>query len=199
MIDPASTAICVIELQNDLCYPSLCDQRGLRGALARAVRDAGILTTLPPLLDACRSAGIRVVYCTKEREPGAPQPEHPPIARSAGNEPILVHGTPGADVVEQVAPKPGDVLLPRMTGIDPSADHRLWHLGFETMIFTGISTTFAVEGAVRAAANRSLRAIVVEDCCAGVPEAWHRFSMDNVMPLLASVTNAAALEAKIRP
>ena len=50
---------------------------------------------------------------------------------------------------------------------------------------------------VRAAANRGLRVIVVEDCCASYPEAWHRFSADNVLPLLADVVPASEVEGAL--
>jgi biuret amidohydrolase len=59
-----------------------------------------------------------------------------------------------------------------------------------TLIVAGISTTMAVEGTVRAAANRGYRVVVIEDCCASVPEEWHRFSADNVLPLVADVVKS---------
>ncbi|MGZ4105033.1 MAG: hypothetical protein ACXVP8_07200, partial [Actinomycetota bacterium] len=64
----------VIELQNDLCAPQLAEQRGLRGALARAVRDRGLLDRLVPVLSACRARGVPVIYLTKERHPSIPEP-----------------------------------------------------------------------------------------------------------------------------
>jgi len=53
-----------------------------------------------------------------------------------------------------------------------------------------VSTNFAVEGTVRAAANRMFDVVLVEDCCASAPEEWHRFSVENIMPLIATVTSA---------
>ena len=199
MID--SAGMLVVELQNDLCAPSLVDEKGLAGALARAVARRGILEKLPPLLAACRARGLPVMYATKERHPGLPQPEHPPIYRVAGGEPRLVHGTWGAQVVDAVKPEDGDILLPRFTSIDPSYGSELWpvceRLGLATLLVAGISTTMAVEGTVRAAANRGFRVVVVEDCCASVPEEWHRFSVENILPLLAEVVACEAVRAKL--
>src|SRR5437660_716502 len=122
MIDlPAgATGMLVIELQNDLCAPSLADQRGLSGALSRAVRDRGVLQKLPRVLDTCRQRDIPVMYATKEVHPAITQPRFPPIFRAAGKSPMLVHGTWGAQVVDEVKPQEGDILLPRFTSIDPS-------------------------------------------------------------------------------
>jgi nicotinamidase-related amidase len=59
---------------------------------------------------------------------------------------------------------------------------------------TGISTTLAVEGIVRASLNRGFEMFVVEDCCAGLPQEWHDWSIQNTLPLLATITAAEAVE-----
>jgi biuret amidohydrolase len=193
----------VIELQNDLCAPALAEQRGLRGALARAVRDRSVLQRLAPVLDACRARGVPVIYMTKERHPAIPQPDFTPIYRMAGGEPTLVHGTWGAQVVDEIKPQEGDLVLPRFTSIDPSYGTELWAiietLRLSTMMLAGISTTLAVEGTARAAANRGCRVVVIEDCCASVPEEWHQFSVTNVLPLISEVCSSADVAAALNP
>ena len=196
-----ATAIVVVELQNDLVHPSLVGQKGLSGKLAEAVQTRGVLPRLSELLSRCRDAGLPVLYATKERHPDIPQPAHARIYKVAGGAPKLVHGTWGAEVVEDIAPQKGDVLLPRYTSIDPSYGSEIWavlrNLGTRTLIVAGISTTMAVEGLVRAAANRGFRVVVVEDCCASFPEEWHRFSADNILPLIADVVPAAEVAAAL--
>jgi len=39
--------------------------------------------------------------------------------------------------------------------------------------------------------------VVIEDCCASYPDEWHRFSIDNIMPLLATVTSSDAVLAAL--
>jgi nicotinamidase-related amidase len=202
-LERGATAMLVVEMQNDLVHPSLAGSGGLAGRLAEAVRDRGVLPRLARLLEVCRARGVPVLYATKERHPAIPTPTSPGIYRAAGREPRLVAGTWGARVVDELAPREGDIVLPRYTSIDPSHGSEIWSvlgaLGASTIVVAGVSTTLAVEGLVRAAANRGLRAVVVEDCCASYPEAWHRFSADNVLPLLADVCAAdevvGALEA----
>jgi nicotinamidase-related amidase len=190
-----ATAFAVIELQNDLVAPSLVGQKGLSGKLAEAVANRGVLPRLASLLDRVRAAGVRVLYLTKERHPSIPTPTGPRMYKAAGGAPRLVHATWGADVVDEVGPRPEDIVLPRFTSIDPSHGSELWellrNLGVEALIVAGISTNFAVEGTVRAAANRGYRVVVVEDCCASFPEEWHRFSADNILPLIADVVPAS--------
>jgi nicotinamidase-related amidase len=61
----------------------------------------------------------------------------------------------------------------------------------------GVSTNFAVEGTVRGAVNRLFRTVVVEDCCASVPEEMHRFAIERILPLLGTVTTSDAVIAAL--
>jgi len=72
-------------------------------------------------------------------------------------------------------------------------------LGRTTMLMTGVSTNLAVESIVRASVNRGFDMVVLEDCCASYPDEWHRFSIENIMPLLATVTIAEAVIATLAP
>jgi len=118
----------------------------------------------------------------------------------SGSKPRLVEGTWGVKVHEALTPEPQDFVLERTVGVDGSYGTQLYpvlrQLGRTTMLMTGVSTNLAVEGIVRASVNRGFDMIVIEDCCASYPDEWHRFSIDNIMPLLATVTTSdAALAA----
>ena len=200
-IPQGATAFIVVELQNDLVHPSLVGQKGLSGKLAEAVATRGVLPRLAGLLDRSRAAGVPVIYATKERHQAIPQPTGPRIYKIAGSTPKLVHDTWGAQVVDDIAPQEGDLVLARYVSLDPSHGSELWsilaNLRTTTLIVAGISTSLAVEGLVRAAANRSFRAVVVEDCCASFPEEWHRWSADKILPLIADIVPAADVEAAL--
>jgi nicotinamidase-related amidase len=194
----------VIELQNDLASAARAEKRGLGGALARAVRDRGVLAKLTGVLDACRARDVPVIYLTKERHPSVPVPQNAPsIYRRAGSEPSLVHGTWGAQVVDEIKPHDGDLVLPRFTSIDPSYGTELWAvidtMRLTTLVLAGVSTTLAVEGTARAAANRGYHVVVVEDCCASVPDEWHEFSIANVLPLIAQVCSSGDVIDALKP
>ena len=199
-----STGMLVIELQNDLASGQRAEKRGLGGALARAVRDRGVLAKLAGVLAGCRARDVPVIYLTKERHPSVPPPPNgPSIYRRAGSEPTLVHGTWGAQVVDEIKPQEGDLVLPRYTSIDPSYGTELWAIcdamRLTTLVLSGISTTLAVEGTARAAANRGYNVVVVEDCCASVPDEWHDFSVTNVLPLIAQVWSSDDVIDALKP
>ncbi|GIW40203.1 MAG: isochorismatase [Candidatus Binatia bacterium] len=199
-LDRGRTAVLVIECQNDLIHESHLGEKGVSGGLARAVAERGVLGRIAEVLSAARAAGIPVLYANKETKPGIP-PGRAPIHRLARNRPILLEGSWGAQVHEAIAPQEGDLVLRRFLGIDPSADSELFGtLGLlrrDTVIVMGVSTNFAVEGTVRGAVNLGLSVLVPEDCCASVPWEMHRFSVERILPLLATVTSSSKIVAAL--
>jgi|SRR5579862_3416328 len=195
------TAVVVIECQNDLIHESHIGARGIGGALAAAVQERGVLANIAAVLDAARAAGVPVLYANKESKPGMPT-GNAPIYRIGKRIPILQEGSPGANVHAAIAPRDGDVVIRRFLSIDPSYGSGLFGtlraLGRSVMVAMGVSTNFAVEGTVRGAVNRSFEVVVPEDCCASIPEDMHRFSVERVLPVLATVTRSADVVAALR-
>jgi nicotinamidase-related amidase len=195
-------AVVVIECQNDLIHESKAAQKGVSGGLARAVASRGVLAKMKQVLAAARAASVPVLYATIENRPEIPKPDCAIYRWSKGQQ-ILRPGTWGAEVHPEIKPEPGDLVVNRYLSIDPSYGSALWatlrSLPRKTMIVMGVSTNFAVEGTVRAAVNRMFDVLVVEDCCASVPDEWHRFSTENILPLISTVTNAEAVIAALGP
>ena len=167
-------ALCLVEMQNDIVHESNIGERGL--------------------------GGVPVLYINFCGKPGFPRP-NTRLHRVSGSKPRLVEGTWGVKVHEALTPEPQDFVLERTVGVDGSYGTQLYpvlrQLGRTTMLMTGVSTNLAVEGIVRASVNRGFDMIVIEDCCASYPDEWHRFSIDNIMPLLATVTTSDAVLAAL--
>jgi nicotinamidase-related amidase len=199
---PEAAAILAVELQNDMVHESIAGKRGLGGALAEAVARRGVLPRAAHLLDAARSQGVPVFYVNVANKPGFPRPRARIYAIAGKRGPVLVEGTWGAETHEVVRPRPEDHVLTRTCSMDGSYGTGLYailrHLRCEQLVVLGISTTLAVEGIVRASLNRGYEMVVVEDCCAGVPQEWHDWSIANTLPLLATIASAEEVEAALR-
>jgi len=199
-LDPSRAAVCVVEMQNDIVHESNVGKRGFRGVLAAQVEKRGVIPRLQALLATARSRGVPVLYVNYCAKPGFPRP-NTLLHRRSAREPALVEGTWGVGIHEALAARPEDFVLERTVGVDGSYGTQLYPvlrmLGRTTMIMTGVSTNLAVEGIVRASVNRGFDLVVVEDCCASYPDEWHRFSIENIMPLLATVTSAADVTAAL--
>jgi nicotinamidase-related amidase len=186
-------AVVIIECQNDLIHESKIGSGGISGALAVAVRDRNVLEHIANVVVAARAAGVPVLYANKESKPGVPT-TNAPIFRIGRRTPILLEGTWGADVHAAIAPADGDYVIRRFLSIDPSYGSSLFGtlraLGRSLIIAMGVSTNFAVEGTVRGAVNRLFDVVVPDDCCASVPEEMHRFSIDRILSLLATISTS---------
>jgi nicotinamidase-related amidase len=195
-LDADRAALCLVEMQNDIVHESNVGKRGLGGVLAEQVQKRGVIPKLQRLTAAARRRGVPVLYINFCGKPGFPRP-HTLLHRRSGKEPRLIEGTWGVQTHEALAPASQDFVLERTVGVDGSYGTQLYPilrmLGRTTMIMAGVSTNLAVEGIVRASVNRGFDMVVVEDCCASYPDEWHRFSIDNIMPLLATVTTSDAV------
>jgi nicotinamidase-related amidase len=201
-LDPAKAALLVVELQNDMVHESNLGKKGLGAALTEAVHRRGVLGKVARLLEVARGRRVPVFYINVANKPGFPRPKARVYDLAGKRGPTLVEGTWGAETHDTVKPEPGDFVLTRTTSVDGSYGTGLYailaQLRREQLAICGISTTLAVEGIVRASLNRGYEMFVVEDCCAGVPQEWHDWSIANTLPLLATITDAASVEAAWR-
>jgi nicotinamidase-related amidase len=199
-LDIDRCAVCVVEMQNDIVHESNIGQRGIGGVLAEQVSKRGVIPKLQGVLQAARGRAIPILYINFCLKPGFPKP-NTLLHRRSRKKPTLVEGTWGVQVHEALTPKPEDFVLERTVGVDGSYGTQLYPvlraLKRSTMILSGVSTNLAVEGVVRASVNRGFDVIVMEDCCASYPDEWHRFSVENIMPLIATVTDSASVLAEL--
>ena len=199
-LDADRAALCIVEMQNDIVHESNVGKRGVGGVLAEAVQARGVIPRLGAVLAAARARQVPVLYINVANKPGFPRPSAP-IYRKTGRVPTLMEGTWGAEIHEALAARPEDFVLTRTISVDGSYGTQLYPvlrmLRRTTMLMTGVSTNLAVEGIVRASVNRGFDMVVIEDCCASYPDEWHRFSIDNIMPLLATVTTSDAVLAAL--
>ncbi len=113
---------------------------------------------------------------------------------------MLVAGTRGAEIVEELAPRPEDAVVTKHT---TSPFHTtdisvyLRRFGITTLILTGYSTTGVVEGSLRDARDQDYDCVVVRDCCAAGTVQEHEVCMDIIFPRMAWVANADAVIAAI--
>ncbi|TMA36758.1 MAG: cysteine hydrolase [Deltaproteobacteria bacterium] len=202
VLDAGRAAVCIVEMQNDIVHESNIGKRGIGGVLAEQVQKRGVIPKLQTVIAAARARGVPILYVNFCGKPGFPRP-NTLIHRRSQRRPMLVEGTWGVETHAALAPQPEDFVLERTVGVDGSYGTQLYPvlrmLGRTTMLMSGVSTNLAVEGIVRASVNRGFDVVVMEDCCASYPDEWHRFSIENIMPLLATVTTAAEVIRALAP
>jgi nicotinamidase-related amidase len=138
-IDPAKTAMIVVDMQNDFVAA---------GAPMETPAARAMVPKLAEALKICRDTGIRVIYTAHVHrrdgcDMGLFDDMHPPIA----NRDALVDGTQGVDIYPELAPAPGEHVIKKhrysgFFGTDLDIILREW--GVDTVIVSGRRQRIAV-------------------------------------------------------
>jgi ureidoacrylate peracid hydrolase len=185
---PASTALVLVDLQNDFLHPE--------GAYGRAGVSAPEIAALPsrlkPVADAMRRAGGWIVSTHFTLVPGRGG-EPLILAHLKKLRPFLAKGdfAPGSfghDLVAEL--KPADLMIEKLAYSAfyiSRMEFVLHRAGIDTLVFAGIVTNGGVASTVRDAHVRDFRAIILADGCAAFSKAVH----DATIAALASVVEIA--------
>ncbi|HTF99718.1 MAG TPA: cysteine hydrolase [Nitrospirota bacterium] len=184
-IDPARTAVLIMDYENDIVNML---PEGVRGPL---VERAGMILT------EARKAKIQVIYVVVRFREGYPEVS-PRNRRFSGLKQSgrLLEGTPGAEIDSRVAPQPGDVIVTkRRVGAFSTTDLEtiLKSKNIDKLILFGISTSGVVLSTVRWAADMDYSLAVVSDACADIDADVNRVLMDKVFPWQATVITSQEL------
>jgi nicotinamidase-related amidase len=181
-IDPSTTAIVALEVQENLLRPD----RAMIPGLAAHASSIGLIDRLARLLSSGRRVGVPVLYVIDgRRQDGIGAATNVRVGRSmTGPTRTLGHGP----IVAELTPEPQDVVVVRshgMTGFFTTPlDTYLRNLGATTVVVTGVSANIAVNGTAIEAMNLGYRVIVPSDCIAGDPpeyvEQLLRYTIRNV-------------------
>jgi nicotinamidase-related amidase len=193
-LDPRNTALLLQDLQNDILKSD------------RPVVPMGsqqLIANCRKLLAKARQVGMPVIYVQVIRRKDLKDAPRPPLGASPGGAggPALIEGTEGAEVVPELAPRPGDVVVTKHT-TSPfnSTDIEVYlrRFGISTLVLTGYSTTGVVEGSLRDARDKDYDCVVVRDCCSAGTAQEHDTCMDIVFPRMAWVAGVDEVMGAIK-
>ena len=166
-LDPASTAVVTLEVQENLLLP----ETAIIPGLAAHAQQIGLIERLATLFESARRVGVPVLYVTDQRRTdGVGAADNAMVDRAMTGE----GRSPGhGPIVSQLTPRPEDISIARehgMTGFYTTPlDAYLRNMGVKTVIITGVSANIAVNGTSIEAMNRGYRVVVPSDCIAGDP------------------------------
>jgi ureidoacrylate peracid hydrolase len=219
-IDTLHSALLVIDMQNDF---------GSRGGMFdRAGIDiSGIRQAIAPTKKAIAAAhetGIPIIYVKMGFLPdlsNAGPPDSPnrvkhvrihagkTVQAPDGSESrILIRDTWNTDIVGELAPEPGDIVMYKhrfSAFFETELDEILTRLNARYLIFTGCTTSVCVESTIRDAMFRNYSCVLLEDCTAepignGLPRSNHEASLLVLQTLFAWISRSEklieALEAR---
>jgi nicotinamidase-related amidase len=203
-LPPDQVALIVIDMQRDFLLPG-----GFGETLGNDVSQLAVV--VPPLqrvLAAARAAGLMVVHT---REGHLPDLSDLPPAKLKRGKPslrigdpgpygrILIRGEYGQDIIDELAPIAGEVVLDKpgkgafyATGLSEI----LSAAGITTLIVTGVTTEVCVHTTVREANDRGYEVLVLSDCVGSYFPEFQRVGVEMVSAqggIFGWVADSAAL------
>lgn len=188
------TALLLLDLQNEMVDP-----KGKVGAggLAKVVAERGVLANARHALEGARAAHMDVVHVRLGFRPDyADALSVAPRVAKMKEHGAAVAGTWGTEFPELLAPRADELVVTKQC-VNPFFNTGLmtWllHRKVEKLVFGGVVTNLVVEMTARAADDAGFALTVLEDCCAAPNAAWHAFSVENILPLFATVSSSKAV------
>ena len=169
-VDPAKTAIVLIEYQNDFTT----DGGALHDAVKGVMDDSGMLAKSQRVVDEARKAGATVIHAPITFAPGYGELGNPDnvygILKGVIDSKAFVKGTWGAEICDEMAPQWDDIVVEGKRGLDTFAttnlDFILRSRDIETVILGGFLTNCCVESTMRTAYEKGYDVITLTDCTA---------------------------------
>jgi nicotinamidase-related amidase len=102
-------------------------------------------------------------------------------------------GTREHEILEEVKPEPGELVLNKTTmGAFNSTnlDSILWSRGIKFLLFTGVSTNMCVDTTARDGADRGFRCVIIEDGCGASAQSYHDAALITFQRLFGKVQSS---------
>lgn len=200
-LDPASTALIVVDMQNDFCHPD-----GYYGSIGRSVAEfKPAVEATQAMLERARSHAAKVVFTQliHDEQLGAIEDRHrlkPRKWSASGTR--LVPDTWGADIIDECRPLAGETVIRKhgysaFEGTDLELDLR--RAGVNTVLMCGVVTYACVLATSFSAFDKGFDVCLVADAVGSWSHPLGEDSKEIVELLMGRASPSAQIEFSPQP
>jgi nicotinamidase-related amidase len=187
-LEPGKTALIVIDMQRDFLLAG-----GFGESLGNDVDQ--LLKVVPPLaalIAAARDAGVMVIHTREGHQPDLSDCPPAKLTRGAPSKRIgdpgkygriLIRGEYGHDIVDELAPVDGEVVIDKPgKGAFYATELQdiLVDAGITQLLVTGVTTEVCVHTTTREANDRGYECLVVSDCVGSYFPDFQRIGLEMI-------------------
>jgi nicotinamidase-related amidase len=199
-VDPGTTAVVLIEYQNDFTS----EGGALHGAVSSVMEKTDMLAKTQEVVDGgprgWRAGHARAdhICCRLQRNQFAPLRDSEGVVD--GN--AFVKGTWGAAIVDELAPTEDDIVIEGKRGLDTFAstnlDFILRSKGIKTVASGGFLTNCCVESTMRSAYENGYQVITLNDCVAATSVEEHENAIKYDYPMFSTPMASSDFIAELK-
>jgi nicotinamidase-related amidase len=192
-IDPRTTAVVLIEYQNDFTS----DGGVLHDAVSPVMDKTDMMANTRQVVDAARAAGATVMHAPITFAKGYNEISAHPygILKGVVDGNAFVKGEWGAEIVDELAPQEGDIVIEGKRGLDTFAstnlDFILRSKGVRTIALGGFLTNCCVESTMRSAYENGYEVVTLSDCVAATSVEEHENALKYDYPMFSKPMTGA--------
>jgi nicotinamidase-related amidase len=199
--DPRSTAVVLIEYQNDFTS----DGGALHDAVSGVMDDTGMLDKSRAVAEQARRAGATVVHAPITFAEGYGELGDPDavygILKGVVDSGAFVKGSWGAAICEDMAPQEGDIVVEGKRGLDTFAttnlDFILRSRDIKTVALGGFLTNCCVESTMRTAYEKGYDVVTLTDCTAATSDEEQRVAVARDYPMFSRPMTGSEFTASL--
>ena len=180
-LDPADTALLVIDIQNTYLEAKDSDDENARWQPFFSRMNNIVIPNTAKLIDDARKRGVEVIFariaCLKDdgRDRSLSQ------KKPGFNYLLLPKNREDSQMVPELAPQGDEVVITKTTDSALTGTNLrliLHNMGIKNVVAAGIFTDQCVSSTVRSLADESFNVVVVDDCCAAATDELHKRELE---------------------
>lgn len=186
-LDPSTTAILLIEYQNEFTSKGGVLHEAVSGVMA----ETNMLANTANVLAAARKKGITIMHAPISFAEGYGELSVRPygILKGVVDGKAFIKGSWGAAIIDELKPEKGDIVIEGKRGLDTFAstnlDFILRSKGIKTLVLGGFLTNCCVESTMRTAYEHGFDVITLTDCVAGTSKEEHQNAIKYDYPMFS--------------